>query len=498
MRPLESVGCYVPGGRAVYPSSVCMTVVPAVVAGVARDRAVHAAAGRRLVPSPVLYAARKAGAHFVAKTGGAQAIAAMAYGTESIPRVDRIVGPGNAYVTEAKRQVAGSVGIDGLAGPSELAIVADGDVDIDMAALDLIAQAEHDPEARTFFITPDPDLADRVAKALDKALDDAGRRTIVDAALAFTKAVLVRDLDQAAEVVNDLASEHLLLLLPTPDEFLPKVRNAGAIFLGPWSAVPFGDYGVASNHVLPTAGTARFSSGLRAADYVTVTSVVELDKDERGPLRTRRLGDRHRRGARRPREGDGRPRRGRRGRRPVSPAPEPRAGVRDVDPYVSPQLDVAVRLNTNECPAPVARWLRRRPRRRGAATSSLHRYPDGQMTRLREAIADHHGHAVDGTWAANGSNELLTELLLAYGGPGQRAVVFEPTYLLHSRLSWLTHTELDRRRLDPPFVLDAERDRRGARPTSRTSCSSARPTTRPATRSRWTPSRRSPAGRMPS
>jgi histidinol dehydrogenase len=278
VRPLESVGCYVPGGRAVYPSSVCMTVVPAVVAGVGEIVLCSPPQADGSIPSPVLYAAMKAGAHFVAKTGGAQAIAAMAYGTESIPRVDRIVGPGNAYVTEAKRQVAGSVGIDGLAGPSELAIVASGDVDIDMAALDLIAQAEHDPEARTFFITPDPDLADRVAKALDTALHDAGRRTIVDAALAFTKAVLVRDLDQAAEVVNDLASEHLLLLLPAPDEFLPKVRNAGAIFLGPWSAVPFGDYGVASNHVLPTAGTARFSSGLRAADYVTVTSVVELDK----------------------------------------------------------------------------------------------------------------------------------------------------------------------------------------------------------------------------
>jgi histidinol dehydrogenase len=278
VRPLESVGCYVPGGRAVYPSSVCMTVVPAVVAGVREIVLCTPPQADGSIPSPVLYAAMKAGAHFVAKTGGAQAIAAMAYGTESIPRVDRIVGPGNAYVTEAKRQVAGSVGIDGLAGPSELAIVASGDVDIDMAALDLIAQAEHDPEARTFFITPDPDLADRVAKALDTALHDAGRRTIVDAALAFTKAVLVRDLDQAAEVVNDLASEHLLLLLPAPDEFLPKVRNAGAIFLGPWSAVPFGDYGVASNPVLPTAGTARFSSGLRAADYVTVTSVVELDK----------------------------------------------------------------------------------------------------------------------------------------------------------------------------------------------------------------------------
>jgi histidinol dehydrogenase len=278
VRPLGSVGCYVPGGRAVYPSSVCMTVVPAVVAGV--DEIVLCTPPQRdgTVPPAVLYAARRAGAHYVAKTGGAQAVAAMAYGTESIPRVDRIVGPGNAYVTEAKRQVAGTVGIDGLAGPSELAIVADGDVDIDLAALDLIAQAEHDPEARTFFITPDPDLVDRIAKALDGALEEAGRREIVDAALDYTKAVLVRDLDQAAEVVNDLASEHVQLLLPEPEGFLPKVRNAGAIFLGRWTAVPFGDYGVASNHVLPTAGTARFSSGLRASDYVTVSSVVELDE----------------------------------------------------------------------------------------------------------------------------------------------------------------------------------------------------------------------------
>lgn len=278
VRPLGSVGCYVPGGRAVYPSSVCMTVVPAIVAGVGEIVLCTPPQADGSIPAPVLYAARSAGAHFVAKTGGAQAVAAMAYGTESIPRVDRIVGPGNAYVTEAKRQVAGSVGIDGLAGPSELAIVADGDVDIDLAALDLVAQAEHDPEARTFFITPDPDLVDRVAKALDEALHDAGRREIVDAALDHTKAVIVRDLPQAAEVVNDLASEHLLLLLDDPDGFLPAVRNAGAIFLGAWSAVPFGDYGVASNHVLPTAGTARFSSGLRASDYVTVSSVVELDR----------------------------------------------------------------------------------------------------------------------------------------------------------------------------------------------------------------------------
>jgi histidinol dehydrogenase len=212
----------------------------------------------------------------VAKTGGAQAIGAMAYGTESVPAVDRIVGPGNVYVTEAKRQVAGFVGIDGLAGPSELAIVAAGDVDPRLAALDLIAQAEHDPEARTFFVTPDPALAADVDAALDREVADAGRREIVDAALRFTKLVVVRDLDHAAEAVNDVAAEHLQLLLDEPEAFLPKVRNAGAVFLGRWTAVPYGDYGVASNHVLPTAGTARFASGLRAADYVTVSSVVEM------------------------------------------------------------------------------------------------------------------------------------------------------------------------------------------------------------------------------
>jgi histidinol dehydrogenase len=277
VRPLGSVGCYVPGGRAVYPSSVCMTVVPAVVAGVGEIVLCTPPQPDGTIAAPVLYAARAAGANYVAKSGGAQAVGAMAYGTESIPRVDRIVGPGNAYVTEAKRQVAGFVGIDGLAGPSELAIVADADIDPRMAALDLIAQAEHDPEARTFFVTTSAELVERVGAELETALKKAGRRDIVDAALRYTRAVVVRDLDQAADVVNDIAAEHLQILLPGPDVFLAKVRNAGAIFVGRWTAVPFGDYGVASNHVLPTAGTARFSSGLRAADYVTVTSVVEMN-----------------------------------------------------------------------------------------------------------------------------------------------------------------------------------------------------------------------------
>ena len=279
VRPLASVGCYVPGGRAVYPSSVCMTVVPAVVAGVEEIVVCTPPLADGSVPAPVLYAARRAGATYVAKTGGAQAVAAMAYGTESVPRVDRIVGPGNAYVTEAKRQVAGTVGIDGLAGPSELTIVADETLDARLVALDLIAQAEHDPEARTFFVTTSPELVDAVDEALERAVRTAGRREIIDTSLGYTKAVVVRDLDQAAEVVDELASEHVLVLLPDPEAFVASIRNAGAIFLGRATAVPFGDYGVASNHVLPTAGTARFSSGLRASDYVTISSVVELSEE---------------------------------------------------------------------------------------------------------------------------------------------------------------------------------------------------------------------------
>jgi histidinol dehydrogenase len=276
VRPLRSVGCYVPGGRARYPSSVCMTVIPAVVAGVDEIVLCTPPQADGTIHPPVLYAARRAGVACVAKTGGAQAIAAMAYGTESVPSVDRIVGPGNVYVTEAKRQLVGQVGIDGLAGPSELAIVADAEADPELTALDLIAQAEHDPEARTFLITADEELARRVGGALLEALPRSGRRDIVDAALKHARAVLVRDLDHAIEVVNELAPEHVQLVVSEPEKLLEGVRNAGAVFLGPWSAVPFGDYGLASNHVLPTAGTARFSSGLRAADYVTVSSVVQV------------------------------------------------------------------------------------------------------------------------------------------------------------------------------------------------------------------------------
>ncbi|MEW6059661.1 MAG: histidinol dehydrogenase [Actinomycetota bacterium] len=279
VRPLARAGCYVPGGRAVYPSSVCMTVVPAEVAGVAQIVVCTPPASDGSVHPAVLYAAAHSGTTHVVKAGGAQAIAAMAYGTDSIPAVDRIVGPGNAYVTEAKRQVSGEVGVDGLAGPTELVLVADGDARPEWLAADLIAQAEHDPDALTTLVTTDPSLVKRVEAALLEELFQAARREIVDAALKHARAALVADREQALDVVNDLAPEHLQLALAEPEEFAAGIRSAGAVFVGAFTPVPFGDYGVASNHVLPTAGTARFASGLRASDFVTVSSVVEMDAE---------------------------------------------------------------------------------------------------------------------------------------------------------------------------------------------------------------------------
>jgi histidinol dehydrogenase len=276
VRPLARAGCYVPGGRAEYPSSVAMTVVPAVVAGVegvvvctppSPDGSIHPA---------VLYAAARGGATAVAKVGGAQAVAALAFGTASIQAVDRIVGPGNVYVTEAKRQVAGFVGIDGLAGPTELAVVADASADPAWIATDLVAQAEHDPEALAVLVTFDGNVVDRVGQALEAEVARAGRGDVVKAALAHALTVLVADDDQAVEVLDRLAPEHLHVVMADAPAFARRIRNAGAIFVGGFTPVPFGDYGVASNHVLPTAGTARFSSGLRAADFVKVSSVVEV------------------------------------------------------------------------------------------------------------------------------------------------------------------------------------------------------------------------------
>lgn len=284
VRAVRAAGCYVPGGRAVYPSSAAMTVTPAAVAGVEEIVVCTPPSADGSIHPEVLYAAARAGATRVVKTGGAQAIAALAFGTDSVPAVDVVVGPGNAYVTEAKRQLAGTIGIDGLAGPTELVLVADDSADARLLALDLIAQAEHDPEAlATLIMLGDVDL-DAIEAALEREIATAERRDVIDAAMERARVVLAADVDEAVRIVDDLAPEHLQIVTRDARAFAASVRNAGAIFVGPATAVPFGDYGVASNHVLPTAGTARFASGLRASHFVKVMSVVEVSAEAVGRL----------------------------------------------------------------------------------------------------------------------------------------------------------------------------------------------------------------------
>lgn len=274
VRPVRSAGCYVPGGRAAYPSTVLMTVVPARVAGVPSVILCTPPWEDGSIRDEVLLAARVAGADAVYRVGGAQAIAALAHGTETIPAVAKIVGPGNVWVTAAKREVAGFVGVDALAGPTELVLVADASADPAVLAADLVAQAEHDPQARTVLVCLDEDLPKQVEGPLEEETRRSARREIVEASIREAVAV-VADEEQAATLVDHLAPEHLQVVTGDPRAFLDRVRSFGAAFLGPHTPVSFGDYGVGSNHVLPTMGTARFSSGLRAADFLTTSSVVE-------------------------------------------------------------------------------------------------------------------------------------------------------------------------------------------------------------------------------
>jgi histidinol dehydrogenase len=276
VRPLDRVGVYVPGGRAAYPSTVLMTAVPARVAGV-REIVLVSPPGPdgRLAPA-VLAAARVAGVGEIYRVGGAQAVAALAYGTATIRRVDKIVGPGNIYVLLAKALVYGEVGIDMLAGPSEVLVVADAAADPELVAADLLAQAEHDPMARAVALSPSIPLLDAVAAALGRRLAELPRRAIAAEALAAHGALVrTADLEQAIELANRLAPEHLELLVAEPEPLLARVRHAGAVFLGRWSPEVVGDYVAGANHVLPTGGTARFASALSTEDFVTRLSVID-------------------------------------------------------------------------------------------------------------------------------------------------------------------------------------------------------------------------------
>ncbi|MBI3031007.1 MAG: histidinol dehydrogenase [Candidatus Rokubacteria bacterium] len=275
VRPLDRVGIYVPGGRAAYPSTVLMTAVPARVAGVPEIVLVSPPSQCKSLNAAVLAAARVAGVTEAYRVGGAQAIAALAYGTETIRRVDKIVGPGNIFVALAKSKVFGQVGIDMVAGPSEVLVVADETADPQWVAADLLAQAEHDPMARAVLLTPSTGLLEDVAAALDKRLVGLERGAVAAEALENNGAlVLTRDLDEAVAIANALAPEHLELQVGDPFALLSQVRHAGAIFLGRHTPEVIGDYVAGPNHVLPTGGTARFSSALGVEDFVKRSSLI--------------------------------------------------------------------------------------------------------------------------------------------------------------------------------------------------------------------------------
>ena len=274
--PVSAAGIYVPGGLASYPSSVLMNAIPAKVAGVERLAMCVPTPGGVVNPL-VLLAARIAGADEVYRVGGAQAVAALAYGTDTIAPVDKITGPGNAFVAAAKRRVFGKVGIDMIAGPSEILVIADADNTPDWLALDLLSQAEHDPVAQSILITDDAAFGRKVAEAVDNRLKTLERREIAGASWAdYGAVIVVRDLDEAAELSNRVAPEHLELCVADPRGLAEKTVHAGAIFLGGWTPEAIGDYVGGPNHVLPTARSARFSSGLSVLDFLKRTTLAEM------------------------------------------------------------------------------------------------------------------------------------------------------------------------------------------------------------------------------
>lgn len=283
--PLQRVGVYVPGGKAVYPSSVLMNVLPAKVAGV-DEIIMTTPPGKdgKVFPS-TLVAAKEAGVDKIYKVGGAQAIAALAFGTESIPKVDKIVGPGNIYVALAKKAVFGYVSIDSIAGPSEILVLADESANPRFVAADLLSQAEHDEMASAILITTSEELAEKVSKEVDTFVAQLSRKEIIQKSLDNYGYILVADnMKDAIDTVNEIASEHMEIVTKNPFEIMTKIRNAGAIFVGEYSSEPLGDYFAGPNHVLPTNGTAKFFSALSVDDFIKKSSIISYSKEALEPV----------------------------------------------------------------------------------------------------------------------------------------------------------------------------------------------------------------------
>ena len=283
--PLNRVGVYVPGGKAAYPSSVLMNIIPAKVAGVSQIIMATPPGKDGRVNPGTLVAANEAGVDVIYKVGGAQAIAAMAYGTDSIRKVDKIVGPGNIYVALAKKAVYGHVSIDSIAGPSEILVIADETANPRYVAADLLSQAEHDEMASAILITTSEELADKVSKEIDSFVAELSRSEIISKSLENYGYILIaRDIDEAVETANEIASEHLEIVTKDPFTVMTKIRNAGAIFLGEYSSEPLGDYFAGPNHVLPTNGTAKFFSPLGVDDFIKKSSIISYSREALEPI----------------------------------------------------------------------------------------------------------------------------------------------------------------------------------------------------------------------
>src|SRR5215469_3325881 len=450
--PVDRAGVYVPGGLVPLPSSVIMNVIPAQVAGV---RQIAVASPPRPdsggLPAPAILAAcALLGIDEVHAVGGAQAVAMFAYGTADCAPVDVVTGPGNAYVTAAKRLLAGTVGVDAEAGPTEIAIIADHTASPRFLAADLVAQAEHGPLAACLLITTDPELAAQVASAR--------HRDTVQAALTGQSAcVLVDDAEAALAVSDAWAPEHLEIQAEDASGLAARVRNAGAVFVGPYAPVSLGDYLAGSNHVLPTGGTARHTAGLSVLAFLRGIHVVEcsaaalaaaaphidaLGAAEDLAAHVAAVRIRVPDGQDVPTGGDG-PGPAQAGARQAAAGPPIRPDLAGRTPYGAPQLDVPVRLNTNENPYPPPPALVQEIADAvAAAAGSLNRYPDRDAMALRADLAAYLGHGLTArqVWAANGSNEIIQQLLQVFGGPGRSALGFEPSYAMHPLITRATGT----------------------------------------------------------
>lgn len=427
--PLRSVGVYAPGGRAAYPSSVLMGVVPAKVAGVAEIVVCSPPAANGLPPATVLAACTLAGADRVFALGGAGAVAALALGTDSVPRVDRIVGPGNAYVTEAKQQLTGVVAIDSPAGPSEVLIIADAAADATLAAAELLAQAEHDPDAAAVLVATSQDVLNGARHAVQELLATEPRADVIRAALGARGALLLaKDLGQACAFACDYAPEHLLVMTDTPRSLLPKLRSAGTIFLGDPSSVAFGDYITGANHVLPTAGLARSYAGLSTADFLRYATYQELTPAAAAALSAPTVTlataeglPAHARAARL-RSADGLPP----SRSLTRLEANVRRAYRDVAPYDPGRRPCAIDLSDNTNlfgPAPSIRSTLA-----SLDDAAITRYPSVYADDLRRALARLHGVGADNITTGCGSDDVIDSAMRAFCDAGDVVAFPDPTF----------------------------------------------------------------------